>query len=872
MINLGRLDQEMSEEMRFHIDARAADLERRGMPPAEAARQARLEFGGVERYKDEGRRARGLAFFDRLTVDLRFAFRSLSHARTLAAIAIVTLALGIGANAVVFSAVNSILLKPLAYRDPQRIYSVRTVIPSFARLYPDLPVNAFHLDTWRRQCSSLESLSIIGAASFNLSAGGEPERVDGLFVSSSFFEVLDVHLPLGRTFTEVEDRPNANRVIVVSDALWRRQFAASPAVLGRKVMWDKTPVEIIGVLPADFHFPKGEEMGTIVKLANRIDVLRPAGIDPAASRKGQYFNDAGIAKLKPGRTVDQALAEMNQVLTESGEEFKLDMRAKLLPLQERMTGSVRGPLWLLMCAAGALLLIVCVNLGNLMMAQAAGRHRDWAIRAALGASRADLFRQALIESLALAVTGGALATALAFVALRLLPRIAPPTLPRFDEIALDWRVLLFTLLISTAAGALCSLAPLWRMLRADPQEALRAGSPRMTETGIERRARHTLVSVEAGLSLTLAAAAGLLIVSLVRVLDTDKGFQAERVLTFQLALPGSRYAKDRRDQFHAELLTRLRSEPGVISAGVTSYLPLQGEMWIGPIKRKGETRHYSESPSANHRFISPGYLEAMNTRIIRGRGFEEADRRRSVALLSETAARKVFRNEDPIGQAIQKNGEDGVLIEIIGIVADVKTTDLEAASPSMVYLPYWTEHRAEMAYVLRSSAHDSTLIPRIRAAVASLDRELPMHQVRTMSEIVDSSVAMRRLQTILAAAFAGAGVLLACLGVFGVVSYGVARRTGEIGVRMALGAARSEVVAMVVKESMRPVLLGLAGGLAASLALGSYLASQLYGVSPRDPIVLSSIALIVTLAALAASYWPARRAANIEPVRALRWE
>jgi predicted permease len=823
-------DSDMNEEMRFHIDARAADLERRGIPPEEAARRARIEFGGIERYQDEGRKARGLEPLDRLATDLRFTLRSLRQSPMFAAIAVATLAIGIGANAVIFSAVNGILLKPLAYPQRQRLYSIRTAVPQ-SRLYPDVPVNPRHLELWRRECSSCESMSIVGTAAFNLGGAGEPQRVEGLSVNPSFFRMLGISLPLGHPFTEEQDTPESDRVIVISDALWRRSFGASPEVIGKKVTWNQSNTEIIGVLPADFRFPKGEEMG---------------------------------------RTIEQAAAEMNRPLEQFSKEAKYDMRVKLFPLQERITNSVRRPLWLLTGAAVALLLIVCVNLGNLMMARAAGRHRDWAIRAALGASRADLFRQALAESVTLALLGGVLGAVLAAAPLRL---FAVSTLPRLDEVSLDWRVLVFTFCVSAAAGVLCSLAPVWRMLRADPQEALRAGSPRTTETGVERKARHLLVSFEAGLSMALAAAAGLLIVSFVRVMSVDKGFNPDRVLTFQLDLPENRYKMDRRNQFHTELLAKLQAEPGVAAAGLTSYLPLEGEMWISQVRRKGETRHFSESPQANYRFISPGYIAAIGARIVRGRGFQEADRERKVALISERAARKLFTGEDPIGQSIQYNDErEPSILEIVGIVADVKTAGLETEPPVTVYLPFWRPAPLAATYVLRATSDNPTLISRVRAAVASLDREFALHRVRTMSQIVDSSVAMRRLQTLLAAAFAGAGVLLACLGVFGVVSYGVARRTGEIGVRMALGAARGQVVAMVIKESMRPVLIGLLGGLAAALALGNYLASPLYGVSPRDPAVLAMIAVIVCAAALAASYWPARRAANIEPIRALRWE
>jgi putative ABC transport system permease protein len=863
----------MAEEMGLHIEARVTDLIRGGTPAREAERQARIEFGAMEHYKEEGRKARGLNWVDRCRSDLRFVFRSLRKSPMFTAVAVLTLAVGIGANTVVFSTIDGVLLRPLAYSDPDRIYTVRVFVPKYAHIYPDLPVNGRHFDEWRKVCRSCESMALLAIAAFNLGGAGEPQRVEAVGATSEIFPMLGVKMQVGRSFTSSEDVPGANRVIVISDALWRRSFGADRGVIGRKITLDQTPVEIIGVLPPDFRFPRGDQMGALFFLPDRVDVFRPLGRDLSKVRPGGQFNYGALVKLRSGAGPEHAVTEMNRPLAEFAKEANQEMQVRLLPLKAKITGAVRGPLWLLLGAAIALLLIACVNLGNLMMARAAGRHREWAVRSALGARRADLFRQALAESLMLALIGGALGTGLAAAGVKLLSQLAPSTLPRLDEVTLAWSVLVFALLVSATAGALCSLAPVWRMVRADPQEALCAGSPRSTETRVERRIRDALVSFESGLSMALAAAAGLLIVSFVRVLAVDKGFDSDRVLTFQLSLPEGRYTVERRNQFHTDLLERLNTTPGIVSASLTTHLPLQGEAWVSQLQRKGDSRDFNESPQANYRFIGPGYFRSIGVPVQSGRGFEPTDRERKVAVLSERAAQMVFPNENPIGQGIQYSDErEPTVLEIIGVVADVKTSSLESEAPLMVYLPFWRLAPAGVSYVVRGVGDEGQMIATVRSVVSTLDRELPIHRVRTMAQIVDTAVAARRLQTLLAAGFAGAGVLLACLGVFGVVTYGVSRRTNEIGIRMALGASRSEVVVMVVRESMGPVVIGLIAGLAGALALGRFLASQLFGVGPHDPTVLAVIAALVCCAALMASYWPARRAAQIEPIQALRWE
>lgn len=861
--------KDMEDEMRHHLEARATDLELQGMSPEEALRQARVEFGSTVRYQEECREALGLRLLDKARTDLLVTFRALRKSPVFTLVAVLTLAIGIGANALVFSLVRGVLLKPLPYAGAERLYSARTFVPKLAQEHPEVPVSGRHFTEWRKDCASCESMALLGARNFQLAGAGTPQQVDGLIVSAQLFPMLGVRMQLGRAFREDEDRPNADRVAVISDELWRRSFGADPSAVGRSVLVNQKSREIVGVLPAGFQLPTGAQMGEITRLPVQAEIFLPIGEDFSKSGVGRGWNWAAVLKIRQGVPVAETNAEMNRTLAGFAKEAGLEQFVRLHPLKEYMTREVRRPLWLLAGAALALLLIICVNLGNLLMARAAGRNREVAIRMAIGASRADLFRYALAESLALALVGGAAGIGLAWGGLRLLAGVGAAALPRLGDVALDWPVLLATLLLSAAAGALCSLAPVWRMTRCDPQETLGANSQRSTDSGGERRARHWLVSLETGLSMALAAAAALLVVSFVRVMAVDKGFDTEHLLTFQLTLPEGSYGREKRTRFHTELLEKLGAMPGVVSAGLTSRLPLQGEHLIWLLRRKSDPRHFSDMPSSNFRFISAGYFRAVGTAIRSGRGFVDGDAERKVAVISERLAAMLFSGENPIGQMIESN-EEGMQ-EIVGVAADVKTKGIEAEASLAIYLPFYGRLPSQgTSYVLRAAGDETKLTAGVRALVAGMDRELAVFRVRTMSEIVDTAVAARRLQVLLAGGFAVAGVLLACLGVFGVVSYGVSRRTNEIGVRMALGASQDQVVSMVLRDAMRPVFIGLLCGLACALAFGKLLASQLYGVSPRDPWVLAAMALLIGLAALAAAYWPAKRAALIEPMLALR--
>ncbi|MBY0506318.1 MAG: ABC transporter permease [Bryobacteraceae bacterium] len=864
----GRFEREMAEEMEFHLAARAADLELQGLPAQEARRRARLEFGGVAKYQEGARESVWLHWLDQAGSDLRLVMRSLARSPLFAGVAVLTLALGIGANAVLFSVVDGVLLKPLPYPHGDRLYAAREVVPAFAKLYPDVPVNARHFAEWQQQCASCEAMALVAGRAMNLSGAGAPRRVSGLSTSAEWFDLLGLKLQLGRAYTRQEAQPEANHVIVISDAMWRSNFGADSGVIGRTVYCDSAPVRIIGVLAPQARQPRREELGAVTSLPDEIEVLRPMGLDLRQMNVTGIHNFSVLIRLKPGRSPSQAMAELSRAtaaLIPAG-SFEAGISVRLLHLQTRMSEALREPLLLLLGAAGALLLIVCLNLGNLMLARAASRQRDWAVRAALGARGSDLFRQVWIEAGLLVAAGTALGGALAWEGLSLLRRFAPAGFPRLEDVSLDLRVVGFMLLLAALAAGFASGVPVWRLRRTQPQEALRAGNERNSETNGERRARRALVCAEVGLSLVLASVGGFLLVSFVKVMGVDKGFAPEERLTFEVALSGDQYKKGpQRNQFYAEFLERLRSLPGVTGAGLTSYLPLQGEMWVSGIRR----RKSDESLQVNVRAVSPGYMAAMGMKLRGGREFEEGDRQ--VIVVSEQTAKALFLGEDPLGQEIPAP-EGGGVVKVIGVVNEVKTTGLEAAAPLTAYLPYWVRSSPQAAFVVRGSGGEAALTSGVRAALSAQDREIPLHRPAMMATIVEAALATRRLETWVAAAFALAGLGLACLGVFGVVSYGVTQRTSEFGIRMALGATSGEVLRLVLRETAGLLAVGVAVGVAGALVVSRWLAAQLYGVSARDPLVLLAVVATVCGVALVASYWPARRAADLDPMRALRQE
>ena len=788
---------------------------------------------------------------------------------------ILILAVGIGANTAMFSIVDAVLLRALPFRAPQNLVAVEEIVPAFSHIAPDVPVNAMHFLEWRKQWSSAEELSLIGGMTFNINSDGEPERVSGARVSSNLFAMLGVQPQVGRSFLEEEDRPGSDQVVMISDALWQRRFHGDRGVLGRKIVLDGKPYEVIGVLPAGLRLPTLAQLVSMTASGAIPEIWKPFAVRDEELDSMGDFNYGCIARLRSGVSISRALDELNAVQARIARGFpeKIELRASVVPLDQKMTARSRQGLLMLLSAVAAILLIVCVNVASLLISRASGRSRELAVRAALGASGGRLLRQMLTESLVMAMLGGALGVGLAYSGLGAMLAHAPADLPRLNEIGIDGGVLLMAFALSLGSAVLFGLAPAWRSSRADPQRDLKSGGRGSSQSREAGRMRSALVSVEVGLSTTCLIAAGLLLNSFVKLTRVDRGFDAERVITVDLSLPASRYPDmAKRAAFVHSVLDRVKALPGVSAAGITTTVPLTGRRSTNLISVEGISVPVMERPVADFSAISDGYFAAIGIPIVAGRSFEEKDRGHEVVVISALAAAKVWPGESAIGKRFRLGGDNQPLMEIVGVAGDVRADQLQAPPNPTVYVPYWQRDRQDVALMVRTRMDPASIAGAVRGEIRSMDAQLPVPQFRAMQEIVSAAFSERRFQLELVALFAMVGLILASLGIYGVVSYSVAQRRGEMGIRMALGATGPELRRMVLMESLGPVAVGLAAGLAGTLALSRILQGLLFGVGIADPATMAGVAMVVLAVAAAACYVPASRMTNANPVTWLRYE
>ena len=802
--------------------------------------------------------------------EIRQTARSLARDRGFTAMVVLSLAVGIGANTAIFSLINGVLLRPPAYRDPERLVAAAQIIPKFAKMYPVLPLNLGILFEWRKQAASFEGFGAIQRTSFNLTGVGDPELLSGAQVSANVFSVLGVEPRLGRSFVEGEDPDGHDGVAIIADSLWRRRFHSDPGIVGRKVLLNGRPYEVVGVLPPSFRFPMDSRFAPLV--AGEIEAYKPLGYEQndLKLRMGE-FNYWVIARLRPGVSVSKGLAELNVIQAAISQRIpdNLDLHASVQPLQEQMVGDARQGLLLMMAAVGAVLLVLWVNLANLSLVRAAGRARDSAIRTALGASRAQLVRQSLAESMALSITGGGLGVALAYWGLKALLVAAPIDLPRLDEVRVDLRVLLFAMGVSLAAGMILGVLPALRSAAVAPFETLKSGSYTNTEGRRGRHVRNTLVSLEVGLSAALLVTAGLLIASFVRVMTVDKGYDVERVIALNMSLPSTRYPKSELSAaFYKRVLEKAAAMPGVESMALISALPLEGETWIDIVGTEHDTRPLLERPSTNVRFISPGYFKTLRIALRDGHDFEEQDRSRHVTIISTSLAQRLWPGQNPVGRKL----DNDILWEVVGVTPDIRSTSLDHQPVNMMYRPYWDRTQRSTSLLVRTAMDPRGMAAALRSSIWSIDSEVPVPEVKTLEQVVAKSVAGRRFQMMLVALFALGALALAAFGTYGVVSYAVARRRAEMGIRMALGAARSDVLGLVFRQGMMPVVAGLAAGAVAALAIGRFMASLLFEVSPRDPLSFAAACTVLLAVSAAACLIPARRATRVNPIEALHFD
>ena len=861
-----RLDEELDVELRAHLDALTEANMRRGMSPEEARFAARREFGGLEQTKALYREQRGLPFLETLVQDLRFAVRMLRKSPGFTAVAVLTLALGIGANTAIFSVVDAVLLRALPYPEPDRI--VRIWESSLKRDVPRNLVNPLNFLDWRDHSQSFESMAAISSLMTNLSSHGQPIAVQGMQVTPEFFSVLRVAPFLGRTFNAADGIPGQDHGVILTYELWQRQFGANRAIVGQKIDVNGGPGEVIGVMHKGFSFP-----------GIKAEVWTPLALARPEWREGGRFLSVA-ARLKPGVSISQARQDMLRVAgftARARRDNNKDWSANVFPMLEDATQGVRRPLWVLLASVGFLLLIACANVANLLLMRGTGRMREMAVRAALGAGRSRIIQQLFVESLLLSLTGMAVGLVFAHGGLRnllaLIPQTAP--LPRSEPIAIDERVLLFTFLASLSTAVLFGLVPALRLSRVDLQNALKQGTLR-GGVGGHQSLRRFFVVAEVSLAFLLSVGAGLMLRSFARLISVDPGFNREHLLTMHIWTSPARYHDDvKRSQYFGQILTEIRNSPGIQAAGSTHFLPLTEKTsgsCFSPADQPAPVP--AEAPSAEFLIISPGYFQAIGTPIRTGRGFEDRDAFNSapVAIVNRAFAERFFPRQDILGKQLRVCWTIEKPVEIVGVVADARQAHLQDAPVPTIFLSNSQAPMYFATFVVRASGDPRQIARSVEAAVRRVDPDQAVSDIQTMETIFSDSVSSPRFQAVLLLVFASLAVALAMIGVYGVVSYSVSQRTNEIGIRVALGALSSDVVRLVLREALVLAGTALGLGLAGSLALSRVLQTLLFEITPTDPITLALVCCTIFAVCALAAVLPARRAMRVDPVVALRYE
>jgi putative ABC transport system permease protein len=807
--------------------------------------------------------------------DVRYGIRMLAKSPGFTAVAVLTLALGIGANTAIFSMVHGVLIRRLPFKDPGRLYTLWE--RNLKMGYEQNPPAAANFRDWRDRNGVFEQMAAFDSSrTFNLAGAGNPERVDGAAVSPGLFELLGVEPIWGRTISAGEDQPGRDGVVVLSYGLWQRRFNADRAVVGTSITVDGRSCAVIGVMPPGFQFPGNT--GTIMTIytAPPAQLWVPLALTPQAwSQRSSHFLQV-IARLKPGVTLGHAQAEMDSIERQLVKEYPREYTGsdvKLVPLHAQVVGSFRSALLVLFGAVAFVLLIGCANVANLLLARALGRQREVAIRSALGAGRLRLVRQLITESLVLAMVGGAAGVLVAGWGIRLLKLILPDNFPSADAVRINPPVLLFTILASLATGLIFGLAPALQTSRTPLTESLQEGG-RGGDGLRHDRLRSVLVVSEVALAMILLMGTGLMLRSFVRLEEVSPGFNPDHLLTMEISLPEAKYPDPQKAAFFARLLQQVRSLPGVQSAGAIGHLPLGGDIESYALAVVNGAPLPNEYANPDCHVVEPGYFEAMKIPLVAGRYFDERDGAQSphALIINEVVVRNVFPNENPIGRRLRM-GFNGFTGTIVGVVGNTKDLTLDLAAPEAVYTPYpqapaWNS----MTLAIRTTSAPLALAQPVRELVSGLDRDQPVSKVRTMDDVVEASVAAPRFRTLLLGLFGLAALLLAGLGIYGVMSYSVSQRTREIGIRMALGAERPEVIRLVLRRGLALTLAGLGMGLVAALALTHLLSSMLYETRPTDPWTFVGVTGVLTASAFLAAYIPARRATKVDPMEALRYE
>jgi putative ABC transport system permease protein len=801
---------------------------------------------------------------DTLLQDLRYCFRAALRNPGMTMVAVLTLTVGIGANTAIFSVVYAVWLQPLPFREPNDLmWLTETKVAEGANAIPVSP--ATFID-WRSQQTRFDQLAAYSEGSYTITGGTEPEELASASVSFELLPMLGVRPALGRSFLPEEDKPGANQVAILSDELWRRRFASDPGIVGRSIVLSQRSYDVIGVMPPQFDYPGGAQLWT---------PLMPTLSPDTLTARGAHLLKV-LGRVKSGNTITTAeadLAGISHKISESESEYS-GMGVRLTPLHEHITGESRGPLILLSAAVAFVLLISCVNVANLLLARGSSRVREVAVRQALGAGRARMVRQLLTESAVVALSGGLVGTLVAALLLPTLIAISPISLPRVGEARLNGQVLAFTAIVSLATVFLFGLAP--SLLATRPAIATSLKTVAGSLVGRRNGLATVLVGSEFALTLVLLAGAGLMVRSFVNLLRVDPGFKPEHLLSFKLVLPMSRYPGALQETaFVRSLFERIQALPQVRSVGLTRNLPASGQTMTSALRIEGRPTPQAENRvEAEYSSVSQSYFRAMGIPLLKGRFFADQDNADGapVSIINETLARRCFEGEDPIGKKLRGFFGRPVMREVVGVIGDVRHSGPAVEVPPQLFAPYEQDPARNLVIVVRTEADPGNISGWLKSAIWSLDKDLPVESESSMRDLLSRSVAQPRFNSLLLAGFAGLALSLAAIGIYGLMSYSVAQSTSEIGIRMALGASRSDVVSWVIRRGMTPVLAGIAVGLGGAVAATRLISGILYGVRPVDPATFATATIMLAIVALAALYLPALKATKVQPMDALRYE
>jgi predicted permease len=871
-------DADLKRELDSDLALEEEEQRENGLTPEEARYAARRAFGNKTLIREQTHEAWGWAAFERLSQDIRYAMRQLHRSPGFTAVAVMTLALGIGATTAIFTLVYDVMLRPLPFTNANQLVTVAERVSEWSNIYPTLPVSANHFTFWQRHSRSFDSMALMQEFPVPLGSNDRPQQVSVLWATPQIFSVLQVQPWMGRAFTVSEAGNGSEHVAILMYDLWSKQFGADPGILGKTIRLNGSPYTVVGVMPPWFHMPSLQGSETIGE-ARPLGVLAPLAFskERLAEEMGD-LNYFGLARLKPGISMTAATADLDALQHTISANLPADEKATLsvalTPFQDTLVGNNRKPLVILLAAAVGLLLVGCVNVTNLLLARAVGRKQQMAVAAALGAGRAEMVRMALREIAVLAAAGSGLGIALAASMVPAMQRYLPSALDFRGPLHLDWMGAGCALLLAVSASLLAGAAPALMIARTAPLEVLHSESRLAGESRGNRRMRRALVGIEVAVSVALVLMTGLLTASLVKLMTVDRGFTAERTITATVELPTQSYHDDqRRAAFYKTVLERIERLPGVEHAAFASALPLEGDGWGDMARVDGDHRPSTQLPLESFRWVSADYFSTIHLQLIAGQTFSRDDWGKNLALVSEKTAKALWPQKNPIGlQFSWGNPATEKPFTVIGIVRDARTVSLAKPDPMLIYVPYWYRTEPTAGLLVRTRQEPSQMADAIRKTIWSVDSNVPVPEVRSLAGVITNSVANERFEMYLLLLFAASALFLAGLGVYGVVTYSVVQRSREIGLRMALGARRASVYRLVLREGLLPVAVGAVGGMVLAFGSARLVSSLLFQVNPYDPALTAGAICVLLAVGTVACVLPARRAASVDPMQALRTE